>query len=213
MEIGIKKKPRGSWVQTERNAHEQWDLLIGQNANAARVMHRLVALMDSKGAVVVSQKTLANMMGLHRNTIGRSIKVLESQNWIDTVQLGGIAGGVRCYVVNHRVAWADSRDKKRYASFDARIIASEDEQTHSIDNANEPLHQLPRAGEFQIPSGTGLAPPSQPVLPGYEPDLPAINSASEVNKKPKKLVKKDIRERAREIRQQRLDAENSNLKE
>jgi DNA-binding transcriptional MocR family regulator len=166
--------------------------------------------MDSKGAVVVSQKTLANMMGLHRNTIGRSIKVLESQNWIDTVQLGGIAGGVRCYVVNHRVAWADSRDKKRYASFDARIIASEDEQTHSINN-DEPLYQLPRAGEFQIPSGAGLAPPSQPVLPGCEPDLPAIDSVAEVKKKPTKLVKNSLKERALEIRQQRLDAENSNL--
>lgn len=176
MQAGIKRQTRGTWVQTERNAHENWDKLISKNANAARVMHRLVALMDNKGAVVISQKTLATMMGLHRNTIGKSIKILESQNWIEAVQLGGIAGGVRCYVVNHRVAWADGRDKKRYASFDARIIASDEEQTQPISNAE--LHQLPRAGEYQLPTGSGLEPPSQPCLEGLEPELPVITTGA-----------------------------------
>jgi hypothetical protein len=172
LETGVKKQTRGTWVQTERNAHELWDLLISQNANAARIMHRLVALMDSRGAVVVSQKTLGTMMGLHRNTIGRSIKVLEAQNWIETIQLGGVTGGVRCYVVNHRVAWADGRDKKRFASFDARIIASEEEQIKPLET--DELHKLPMADEFQLPYGSGIEPPSQPAIEGLEPDLPAI---------------------------------------
>lgn len=173
MKKPIKSNARGTWVQTERKAHEAWDLLIKQNGTAARLMHRLVSLMDHRGAVVVSQKTLGEMLGVHRNTIGTSIRVLEAGNWIETVQIGGKTGGVRAYFVNRRVAWADKRENQRYATFDARIIASTDEQDPGFTQKTENLIQLPRVGEFQIPHGEN-APPSQPALPSMEPDLPTM---------------------------------------
>lgn len=129
--------------------------------------------MDSRGAVVVSQKTLAEMLGVHRNTVGKSIKVLEDGNWIESVQLGGQAGGVRCYLVNRRVAWADRRDRGHYAAFDARIIVNADEQLEPVGNKKPDLIQLPRIGEYQLPRGD-VPPPTQTTLPDLEPDLPAL---------------------------------------
>ena len=170
------KHTRGTWVQTERRAHEAWDLLIRKQPSAARLMHRLVASMDKRGAVVMSQKTLAEMMGVHRNTVNKAIKVLESDNWIETVQLGGTSGGVKAYLVNRRVAWADKRENQRFAAFDARIIVSASDQPADALKERQPLRQLPRAEEYQMMDDDGMDPPSQPALGSLEPSLPATKS-------------------------------------
>ena len=78
-------------------------------------------------------------------------------------------------MVNRRVAWADKRSNQKYAAFDARVIASIDEQDEAALRNRAPLRQLPRMGEVQLPVGEGLEPPSQPALSGLEPDLPATN--------------------------------------
>ncbi len=168
-----KAQVKGTWVQTERKAHEAWAALIGSKPKAAQLMHLLVANMDKKGAVVVSQKVLADMMGVSLNTIKRSLKVLSDGNWVDVVRVGSERGGVNAYLVNRRVAWADKRENQKYAAFDARIIVSVDEQEQATLESKGPLQQLPRIGEHQIPSGDGEAPPSQPIFEGIEPDLPA----------------------------------------
>ena len=62
-----------TWVQTERAAHEQWSLLTMSSPRAAAVMHRLVSIMGHQNAVVISQKTLAKMMGCNERTIRRAI--------------------------------------------------------------------------------------------------------------------------------------------
>lgn len=168
------ERPHGTFVQTERKAHELWDELIKEYPAAARLMHRLVALMDRRGAVVVSQKTLAELLGVHRNTVGKAVKVLEKHNWIDTTQLGATTGGVKAYVVNRRVAWADKRENQRFAIFDARVVVSAAEQpAESLEHKSQPMIELPRAGEYQLPGGDGSIPPSQPAIEGLEPDLPA----------------------------------------
>lgn len=172
-----KKPTKGTWVQTERKAHEAWDSLIQKHPAAARLMHRLVANMDRRGAIIVSQRTLAEMMGMHRNSISRAIKTLENDNWIETVRLGAETGGVKAYLVNRRVAWADKRENQRFAAFDAKVIVSAKEQPSKALEQREPLQQLPRAGEFQLPSGDGLEPPSQSVLVGMEPNLPVTGDA------------------------------------
>lgn len=177
------KPPRGTWVQTERKAHENWALLVRENPKAAELLHLLVANMDRRGAVVISQRVLGEMMGVHRNTVGKAIKILISNNWIDAVRIGSEKGGVKAYLVNRRVAWGDKRENQRFAAFDARVIVSSDEQDGSVDEKREPLRQLPRLGEIQLPSGEGLEPPSQPFLDGEEPDLPVIEGDSHLQEK------------------------------
>lgn len=173
---------RGTWVQTERKAHEGWAKLIRTSPKAAELLHLLVANMDKKSAVVVSQKVLADMMGAHINTVKKSIVILRDGNWIDVVRVGSERGGVNAYLVNRRVAWADKRENQHYASFDARIITSASEQDRDVSEHQEPLNQLPNFGEFQIPVGDGLSPPNQPSLDGLEPDLPAIHGTDEAER-------------------------------
>ncbi|MNC02052.1 hypothetical protein D3C75_494180 [compost metagenome] len=169
---------RGTWVQTERAAHEAWAGLIGRKPKAAQLLHLLVANMGRDGAVVTSQATLATLMGVSVNTVKRSLTVLGNENWVDIVRVGSERGGVNAYVVNRRVAWADKRSNQRYAAFDARILVSSDEQDAATIALDRPsLRQLPSLspGELQLPAGDGLQPPNQPSIDGLEPDLPSLS--------------------------------------
>lgn len=89
----------------------------------------------------------------------------------------GPSGTVNAYIVNRRFAWTQKRDNIRYALFDASIIVSDEEHPDQSELGQQsPLNQLPKvfSGERQLPSGDGLEPPSEPALPGMEPDLPAL---------------------------------------
>lgn len=97
------KRSGGSWVQTERKAHEAWANSIGRKPAAARVMHLLVANMGEQNAVVVSQKTLAKMMGSSIDTVQRALRVLVEERWVQVVKLNG-PGTVAAHIVNDRVA-------------------------------------------------------------------------------------------------------------
>ncbi len=177
MEQETLKGSKGTWVQTERAAHQKWANLISRQPNAAALLHVLVSCMDKTGVIVVSQATLAKMLGKSVATVKRAIDVLKAECWIDVVRVGSERGGVNAYCVNRRVAWADKRKNDRYAAFNARIIVSESEQpSGSISDDRPPLNQLPSLtpGEMQLPSGDGAEPPVQELLDGIEPDLPAI---------------------------------------
>lgn len=167
------RKRGATWVQTERAAHEAWAQLVRSNQRAAALLHVLVAHMDQHAAVVASRGTLAALVGYSEATVKRAVSDLRADNWIDVIQLGG-KGGVNAYVVNSRVAWADSRDRLGTAAFTARVIARKDEQD-AISTA--PLRRIPTLypGEQQLPSGPGETPPAQPAIEGMEPDLPAVN--------------------------------------
>lgn len=163
---------RSTWVQTERAAHEAWAQLVRTNQRAAALLHVLVANMDQQAAVVASRSTLAKLVGYSEATVKRAVADLRADRWIEVVQLGG-KGGVNAYVVNSRVAWADSRDRLATAAFTARVLASRDEQDR-IETSE--LRRIPTLypGEQQLPTGPGEDPPSQPSIPGMEPDLPAL---------------------------------------
>ena len=117
-------------------------------------------------------------MGSSTSTVKRALRVLEEGNWIEIAQIGQ-SGTVNAYVVNSRVAWTEPRDQLRYARLKADVLLSSDEQPKPVAMDKQPLHQLPRIGEMQIPSGDGLPPPSEPSLPGMEMDLPGTPDRDE----------------------------------
>lgn len=169
------RKRVGQWVQTERAAHEAWADLIKRNANAARIMHTLVSQVGEHNAVVISQKNLARLTDVSERTVRNALKLLREECWIEARQVGQ-NGTVNAYVINDRVAWSGKRDGIRYSLFSAAVVASSDEQPDSDQLSSlEPLRRLPGIypGEKQLPQGDGLPPPSEPPLPGMEPDLPA----------------------------------------
>jgi hypothetical protein len=166
---------RGTWVQTERAGHKAWAALINSHPKAGQLLHVLIAHMDEKAALVASHKLLSELCGVSVMTIRRSLAVLTEQNFVQTVRLGGERGGVLAYIVNSRIAWADSRDNLKYAAFSARVLVTSSEQTEPLEG--EELHRLPlmSPGEHQLPHG--LEP-----LDGPEdlPDLPAIHRGEQM---------------------------------
>jgi len=163
------------WVQTERAAHEKWARLTIRTPIAAAILHKLVAVMGHQNAAVIPQKTLARMVGCHPRSVANAINTLVAEKWIQVVQIGP-RGTVNAYVVNDRVAWGEARDlMPRLSAFSAVVIAEEaDQDQTTMDQA--PLNRIPflYADEGQLPAGDGEPPPSQPALPGMDPDLPAL---------------------------------------
>lgn len=166
---------KGAWVQTERKAHEAWARLVADKPRAAQLLHLIVANMDRKGAIIASQATLAALAEVSVSTIKRAISDLVAGQWIQTVRIGSERGGAMAYIVNSRVAWSDKRENLKYSLFDARVIVSTADQ-ESLDGDN--LRQIPMLypGEQQLPAGNGEDPPSQALIPGTEPNLPALTN-------------------------------------
>lgn len=139
------------WVQTERAAHEAWARLSVSNPRAAALLHTLVARMGDRNAVVVSRKTLADLMQVSEATVKRATQDLCRGRWIDVVQLGG-GGGVNCYVVNSQVAWGQPREQLHLAQFSATVVANAAEQPKDALNHRE-LRRVPvlmRQGELRL---------------------------------------------------------------
>ena len=170
--VPVRHKP-GQWVQTERKAHEAWARLGIRKPTASAVLHHLVAQMGHQNAVVISQKLLASMLGVDVRTVQRAVRDLVAEHWIQVIRLG--KGKEAAYVVNDRVAWGQPRDQLRFSVFSATVIADAGDQDAET-LATTDLRRIPTLypGERQLPAGPGEDPPSQPSIPGLEPDLPAI---------------------------------------
>lgn len=177
--VPVKNKP-GQWVQTERKAHEAWANLIARKPRAAMLLHHLVAQMGHQNAVVVSQRTLAKLMGIHERTVRRAVADLVEDHWIAVVRIG--SGKEAAYVVNDRVAWGQSRDQLRLSVFSATVVADLDDQDPDA-IAHADLRRIPTLypGERQLPAGAGLEPPAQPSFDGLEPDLPSLQAELEAH--------------------------------
>lgn len=172
------KPRRGHFVQTDRAAHEAWARLATKHPGASALLHVLAANVGDQNAVVASHKILARLMGASASTVKRALKTLSDGNWIEVHRIGA-NGTVNAYVLNSRVAWAEGRDRLRYARLKADVLLAEDEQeAGALDEPKAALHNLPRLGELQIPAGSGLPPISQPSFPGMEHSLPSTGRDS-----------------------------------
>lgn len=173
-ELPTKSTRPGSWVQTDRAAHEAWGRLSIQSPKAGALLHVLAAQVGDHNAVVISQRVLAKILGCHVNTVATAVKTLVAGNWLEVRQIGP-SSTVNAYVLNDRVAWATSREGLRHSLFSAAVVVSEEEQPDRAEIGTQPpLRRLPRLfpGERQLPTGPGEDPPSQPFLDSLEPDLP-----------------------------------------
>ncbi len=164
----------GHWVQTERATHELWARFTMKKPAAGAALHVLVAKIGQNNAVVISQKVLAELVGVTDRTIRTAIADLEAGNWIQVVRIG--KGREAAYVVNDRVVWGESRDKLPFSIFSATIVAdARDQEPATIDGPKLRTIPVLFRSEQQLPTGPGEDPPSQPGLPGVDlPNLPEI---------------------------------------
>jgi len=141
-EIGKSVSPdliKQNWVQTEKQVHDAWADLIDSNAQAAKLLHKLVALCDKQSAVVISQEALTKITKTSSATVKRSIATLKNENWIQVINIG--KGGIKGYVINSRVCWTQGRDKLETAIFTANVYVSKENQ--SDDENQTELKRIP----------------------------------------------------------------------
>lgn len=167
---------KSAWVQTDKAVHEAWGQLITAKPRAGALLHHITARAGTNNVLVVSQKSLAKIMGCGLRTVQYAVADLVDGRWLQVVKLNG-PGTVSAYVLNDRVAWSTSREKLHMSIFSATVIADFEDQEPEADGLL-PLRQIPTLypGERQLPTGPGQKPPSQPNLDGLEPDLPAFEN-------------------------------------
>ena len=104
------------------------------------LLHHLVAHMGHQNAIVVSQKTLAKLIGIHERTVRRAVADLVEESWIQVVRIG--SGKEAAYVVNDRVAWGQPRDQLNLSVFSATVVADMDDQDIEC-NQTKNLKRIP----------------------------------------------------------------------
>ncbi len=136
----MQRSPRGTFVQTEREAHTEWARLSVKRPAASAVLHYLAANVGTSNGVVISQKALGKALGVTDRTIRTALGDLEARRWIQIVRLG--AGRECAYILNDKVVWADKRDNLRFSRFTAQVIADADEQSE-LTLSQSALYRLP----------------------------------------------------------------------
>lgn len=161
--LGKEKPPTFGWLQFEKKAIGELQKLAVTSPGAMGTLMYLVNHMSRSNALVVSQKAIAEGVGVSRQTVNGALRYLADHNFVQILK----AGGATVYVVNSRVAWQGERGA-RFAAFGADVIAIESEQDRPIDDT-APLKSVPvlHDGERLLVENNPIDPPDQGEL-----DLP-----------------------------------------
>lgn len=130
-----------NFVQLSRSYLHRMRKLARKSPIAHEILYYLVEHMGrTTNAVVCSYTTLCEAMGVSRATVGRAIKLLKKEHWIDTVKIGN----ANAFCVNELVFWQAGRNQRKYAIFSAMIVASATEQESDFqEKAKHPLTYIP----------------------------------------------------------------------
>ena len=154
-------KENYNFVQLSRTYLREMRGLARKSPIAHEILYYLVEHMGrTTNAVACSYKTLCEVTGVSRPTVGRAIKLLKDDNWIDTVKIGN----ANAYCINERAFWQANRNQRRYAIFSATVIATESEQAKDFrKKAREKLTYIPviEAEDIPITGSDELPPPDQ----------------------------------------------------
>jgi len=100
--------------------------LVDEYPMALKVFSWLIEVADRRNAVVVSYSAMAKSLGINSRTAMRAVSYLREKNLIKIMK----SGNMNIYILNDRVVWKDTADKKdKYSQFSVEvfILASEQE--------------------------------------------------------------------------------------
>lgn len=160
----------GSYAMVSDEGLAQLDLLIKDYPQAARLLTKLVRYLPggSGGVVVMSRQTICELMECSLSSAGRSISVLKTGGWIQTVRVSG----AYAFAINARVAWRGDRSGIQHAVFYATVVASSSEQDTGFEADIKPRTvPISRIDEEIIASRPLASPPSQMRMDGMEPTI------------------------------------------
>ena len=169
------KKNTSDFLQVTRGYVKEMRELAKRSPAAHQVLWLLAERMNRTNAVVISQKTMGQILGYSRATLNRAVTLLKNECWVQVVT----TGTSNAYIVNSKVLWRD-HGGKRYASFYAEVVVSEDEQLNSIEQWDGlELRTIPtlQGQEQMLVGNEALPPPDQAdLLPPDPVEMPHIRS-------------------------------------
>ena len=85
---------------------------------------------------------------MSRPTVGRAIKLLKDDQWIDTVKIGN----ANAYCVNERVFWQAGRNQRKYAIFSNSYRICHRSESDFQEKAKQKLTYIPIIEPSDIPT-------------------------------------------------------------
>ncbi|HAU2961121.1 plasmid replication initiation protein [Salmonella enterica] len=158
-------KKSANFVQVSRTVMREIRQLADNNKLALKILMLFGEKMNKQNAIVISQKTLCQLMGKGRTTVYNAVKYLEDEKWIKVLKIGT----ANAYIVNSQVFWTTGLQKQQYAIFSATVITAATEQDMSpeiwdaIETKNFPFVNL-KDDERTILDNSELPPPDQTDL-------------------------------------------------
>ena len=119
-------RKNNNFIQVGRTSIADLRRLQVQDQFAAYLLWLFVEKMNKQNAIMISVKTIMQITGKSRATVMRAIARLRDEQWIQIVKVGTASA----YVLNNIVFWSDYAHRK-YATFSATIVASQDEQVEN----------------------------------------------------------------------------------
>lgn len=99
--------------------------LIDDYPTALKVFTWLIEKADRRNALLASYSTMSKSLNLAERTIRNSVGYLKEKNLITVLK----SGTSNVYVLNDRIIWKDTADKKdKYSQFSAEVIITASEQ-------------------------------------------------------------------------------------
>lgn len=154
-----------NFVQVSRAYLKEWRTLTRKSPIASEILMYLVENMGrTTNAVVCSYTTLMEVTNVSRASVARAVKLLKDDRWVEAVKVGSATA----YCVNANAFWQAGRNQKKYAIFQATVIASSSDQDNDfIEKSKQPLRYIPFVGEKTerpIIGNDELPPPDQKDL-------------------------------------------------
>lgn len=158
-------KDNYNFVQVSRTYLYQMRKLTRRSPLAQEILLYLVEHMGrTTNAVVCSYGTLQEVTAMSRTSVANAIKLLKEENWLEAIKIGNATA----YAVNAKVFWQAGRNQKKYAIFQATVIASSSEQNSNFhEKARTDLKHIPfvQLNERQlVDHSERLDPPDQTDL-------------------------------------------------
>ena len=119
-----KNSPFGRWTQYNNEHTKEMMFLALKHPKAHAILLFLVDQMDTYNAVMCSNKVLQEILGVSRQTISASIKVLKDNGFIAVLK----SGTSNVYAINDSVYWKSWGNKKQYSKFPANVFLALSEQ-------------------------------------------------------------------------------------
>jgi len=160
-ETGEVKAVNANFVQFYNDHLDLIMLMTRENPTALNIFLWVVKHMDTRNALVVSQQTIAETLGIHKNTVYLAVKYLKERKALTILR----SSNTNIFAINAQVVWRSTVAAKRFAHFDAKVYISDSEQDKSIFDTQLVGHAKPRPTKKMR---TGKEKPSKEIEKEFE---------------------------------------------